>query len=163
MRFLVAAVALAACRPAQQPQLVDTTWPGVPAIDEDGARRYVADDRGLVEVAPSGATQPIARPPVSWCTIDDKIRVVWFRSAEGLVAFDLDDRHLYPIVIGALGEETLGIDHGNHPQASLVVVVSEAPALRGSRAKELEIADRAYLSSLYARGEMNLIAFRDCD
>jgi hypothetical protein len=184
MRFLLLA-ALVACggRPLQ-PQVIDQAPRGVPAIDEDGPRRYVSEVKdGLVEVAPSGARQPVASPPIHWCMIDDKARVVWFTTSHALIVFDLDDRQLVPVVLDRqLDRMTIAIDHGNEQHAlgelTLVIEVSDTPALRAQlaldaspelralrdrAARDLRLEDPAYVASLYARGAASPYRMRACE
>jgi len=183
MRFLFGAALLCACGGrAQQPQLIDQSHHGVPAIDEDGDRRYVTEKRdGLVEVAPSGARQPIASPPIHWCAIDDKVRVVWFTSSDGLSVFDLDDRELYAITLGDVEDVVIDIDHGNErssvTELTLVVEVSDTPALhvvlpvdaspelraRREQLASLTLQDPMYLASLHARGAASSYRMRSCE
>lgn len=164
MRFLFA-VLLAACGGrAPQPQLVDTTKRGVPVIDEEGPRRYVArTDLGLVEVAPSGAEQPVASPPIRWCQIDDKARVVWFVTSNGLIAFDLDDRHLYPIILDNLDGVTVALDYGDATPADVTLELTETPALRLASDREMRIEDPGYVASLYARSMTAPVSMRPCE
>lgn len=168
---------------APQPQLVDQAARGIPAIDEDGPRRYVTEKRdGLVELAPSGARQPIASAPIHWCVIDDKARVVWFTSSHGLLVFDLDDRQVVPIALDKLDDVTIVIDHGlERPSSdgslSLVIEVSDTPALHSLVAHDappalrarredlarLPLQDPAYVASLHARGAASRYSMRPCD
>lgn len=184
MRFLVVALLLACGGRAQQPVLIDQSNHGVPALAEDGPRRYVAEVKdGLIEVAPSGARQPVASPPIHWCAVDDKARVVWFTTSHALIAFDLDDRQLYPLVLDRrLDRVTIAIDHGTDQYAlgelTLVIEVSETPALRTQLAPEappelrdlleqlvetLRLEDPAFVSALYARGAASPYAMRPCE
>lgn len=184
MRFLLVAVLVACGGRALQPQVIDQSPHGVPAIDEDGPRRYVSEIKeGLVEIAPSGARQPIASPPIHWCAIDDKARVVWFTTSHALIAFDLDDRQLYPVVLDRrLANITIAIDHGTDPyttgELTLVVRVSDTPAVRAQLAPDaspesrerrddlvetLRLEDAPYVASLHARGAASPYSMRPCE
>lgn len=184
MRFLLVAALVACGGRALQPQVIDQSPHGVPAIDEDGPRRYVSEVKeGLVEIAPSGARQPVASPPIHWCSIDDKARVVWFSTSHALIAFDLDDRQLYPVVLDRrLDRVAIAIDHGNEQYAlgelTLVVEVSDTPVVRAQLAADaspelralredvvetLRLEDPAYVASLYARGAASPYAMRPCE
>src|SRR4051812_41620430 len=92
VRVLVAIAIWAACTPAA-PRPISQVAPvatGIPPLPGTGDRAYVADDTGLVEVAPPGTSQVIAKDDVRWCSTDARARVVWFVTERGLFAFDLD-------------------------------------------------------------------------
>jgi hypothetical protein len=142
MRAALLALMLAACsgrRSGPPPPLHgDPREGGIDPLPGDGDRAYVADGAGLVELARTGASQVIARPPVSWCSVDAKSRVVWFTNETGLAAFDLDDRKLYPVILDDLTDLDVVIELGTQQLAThddldidvkLVLAVADTPTL----------------------------------
>lgn len=142
MRAALLALVLAACggRGAGTPPLKGDPreTSGIPVLPGEGDRAYVADTSGLVEVAP-GAHQVIASPPVRWCTVDAKSRVVWFTTDTGLVAFDLDDRKIYPVILDKLDDLSVTIELGRQQLAqhesvdvdvALTLAIADTPSLR---------------------------------
>lgn len=146
---------------------------GVPELPGDAAGTYAIDERGLIEHRGS-ESQALARAPVAWCAVDTKVRVVWFIGATGLTAFDLDDRRLYPVILGDLEAYDVQIEHGDRAigrptnHVGLVISVAEPSRLdvvircaepdlepcqtAVERARGLALADPAYLASLAVRG-----------
>jgi hypothetical protein len=80
----------------------------------DGDRAYVADDTGLVEVSAT-ASQVIAKD-VRWCNADARANVVWFATDQGVLAFDLVDRRVHPVIRHATDQLELIIDWGKYQQ-----------------------------------------------
>jgi hypothetical protein len=87
--------------------------PIVAALAGDGPRAFIADDRGLVEVAPSGKAQAIVAQKPGWCSVDARAQVVWFTGDHALYAFDLVDRRTHTIVTGDVQADTYMIDWGD--------------------------------------------------
>lgn len=166
--FVLSAAACGASGPPAVP-----ASQGVPELPGDGARTYAIDERGLVEHKGS-ESQALARPPIAWCAVDTRVRVVWFVGATGLTAFDLDDRRLYPVILGELEPYDVQIKHGDQTigeptnHVGLVVSVAEPSRLDVEvtcgepnlepcqtdveRARALVLADPAYVASLAVRG-----------
>lgn len=84
-----------------------------PPLPSDGARAFVADSTGLVEVALPGRSQVVAPPGVTWCSVDARAEVVWFVDARGLQSFDLVDRGTRTIVAADLSNLEIIIDWGS--------------------------------------------------
>ena len=106
---------VAACggvKPSAPPANVAPPRP-VPALVGAGPHAFVASERGLVEVAATGASQPIASTQPFWCAVDARAQVVWIAAEGGVFAFDLLDRLVHPIVAGEVPTMTIAIDHGN--------------------------------------------------
>jgi hypothetical protein len=109
VKALVALAMFAACRkdapPAPKVAPLDkpAVAVGIPPLSGGGDRAYVADAAGLVEVAMSGTSQVLAKEAVRWCGADARAGVVWFVTDHGLSVFDLEDRRIYPVIVGDLG------------------------------------------------------------
>jgi hypothetical protein len=74
--------------------------PPVPALAASGARAYVADATGLVEVAAPGGSQVLVSGQVSWCNTDARGQVVWYLQGGVLYTFDLVDRRAHQVLVG---------------------------------------------------------------
>jgi hypothetical protein len=177
---LLLAFACAACGPRNdRPNVKEWSTDGLgwlPCVVEEscgGPVVYGVDEIGLMELAgTSGA--PVAVGPIPWCAVDTKARAVWFVNKTGLVVFDQDDRKLYPIVLGDLANVDVRLTYGNQvlgeptDNVGIVVDIAEPPRLRVEvvcndpslepcqgeveRARELTLADAAYVAALAARG-----------
>lgn len=120
-RPLALAAALVACSaPPAAPDRSATTPPAPvdpppasstpPPPPDDGARAFVADDTGLVEVALAGGARSISPAAVTWCGVDARGAVVWFVDERGLHAYDLVERRVRPILAADLGQLAVIVD-----------------------------------------------------
>jgi hypothetical protein len=105
-----AAVATPPVAPADAPP---APGPVVPAPAGDGSHAFVADESGLIEIAPSGKTQAITTTRPRWCTVDARANVVWFAGDSGIQAFDLADRRVHAVIRGDVDANEYVIDWGN--------------------------------------------------